>query len=174
MESLIGLFNFACRVIKPGRSFLLRLINLLKGVCNQNHHIHLNKEARAKIHWWHIFITLWNGVSFYDDFGPRVQMTSETPQVSGDVVQSLTRNGFSCNGLPSCSSKHIAFKELLPIILAVSAWGRTHRGCHLHCLCDNAVVVSILSSRYSRQPDLMHLLHCLFFLEAYYDIHITA
>ena len=34
------------------------------------------------------------------------------------------------------------------------------------CRCDNAAVVAILKSRYSRDEDLMHLFRCLFFLEA--------
>ena len=37
VQSLNGLLNFACSVIRPGRAFLRRLIDLTVGVCLPNH-----------------------------------------------------------------------------------------------------------------------------------------
>ena len=54
------------------------------------------------------------------------------------------------------------------------AWGHTWRGYHVCCRCDNQAVTNILASRRSRNSPLMHLLRCLFFFEAYYDLYITA
>ena len=48
--SLIGSLSFACKVVKPGRMFLRRLIDLSTSVTNLNHHISLSSEARADIH----------------------------------------------------------------------------------------------------------------------------
>ena len=45
---------------------------------------------------------------------------------------------------------------------------------HIRCFCDNEAVMHVVASRYSKSTDLMHLLHCLFFFEAYYQLHITA
>ena len=60
--SLIGSLSFACKVVKPGRMFLRRLIDLSTSVTNLNHHISLSSEARADIHWWIDFLPSWNGV----------------------------------------------------------------------------------------------------------------
>ena len=68
----------------------------------------------------------------------------------------------------------ITFKELFPIVLALVVWDRQWRGSHLHCRCNNQAVVHILASRYSRNSNVMHLLRCMFFLEAFYDLHISA
>ena len=62
--SLIGSLSFACKVVKPGRMFLRRLIDLSTSVTNLNHHISLSSEARADIHWWIDFFPSWNGVEF--------------------------------------------------------------------------------------------------------------
>ena len=62
--SLIGSLSFACKVVKPGRMFLCRLIDLSTSVTNLNHHISLSPEARADIHWWIDFLPSWNGVEF--------------------------------------------------------------------------------------------------------------
>ena len=39
--SLIGVLSFACKVVKPGRMFLIRLMDLSTTVHSLNHHIYL-------------------------------------------------------------------------------------------------------------------------------------
>lgn len=39
MQSIIGLLNFACSVVVPGRTFLRRLINLTCGLSNPKFYI---------------------------------------------------------------------------------------------------------------------------------------
>ena len=39
LQSLIGLLNFTCLVVVPGRAFLRRMIDLTKGVNKPHHHI---------------------------------------------------------------------------------------------------------------------------------------
>jgi hypothetical protein len=41
LQSVIGLLNFACCVVLPGRAFLRRLIDLTKGITKQHHYIRL-------------------------------------------------------------------------------------------------------------------------------------
>ena len=175
LESLIGLLHHAARVVRPGRSFLHRLISLLRGRRNDAKYIRLNSEARADIWWWLVFAKLWNGVSICPAVGsPQVFLTSDASgswgcgAFSGNEwfqFQWTSEHGFE---------EHITFKELFPIVLAVMVWGREWAGLHLHCSCDNEAVVHVVASRYSRSSDVMHLLRCLFFFEAHYAMHISA
>ena len=50
--SLIGLLNFACLVVPPGRAFLRRLINLTVGITRLHHFVTLNCDGRADIYAW--------------------------------------------------------------------------------------------------------------------------
>lgn len=50
LQSIIGLLNFACSVVIPGRPFLKRLCDLTIGLTRPYHHRHLNSEARADHH----------------------------------------------------------------------------------------------------------------------------
>ena len=60
--SIIGKLAFAAKVVKPGRIFMRRLIDLSTTVNKLHHWISINKEARLDFLWWHSFIESWNGV----------------------------------------------------------------------------------------------------------------
>ena len=68
----------------------------------------------------------------------------------------------------------IAPKELLPILLEVAVWGPKWRGRQIVCHCDNMAVVAVVNSGYSRDTTMMHMLRCLFFLVAFFQILIRA
>jgi hypothetical protein len=72
MQSRIGLRNFACCVVLPGRTFLLRLIDLTRDVTQPHHHIKLSKENRLDIQAWFQFIQHSNGeICFWNKYGAR-------------------------------------------------------------------------------------------------------
>ena len=173
LESLIGLLHHAAQVVRPGRSFLHRLISHLHGSRHGNHHIRLNREARADIQWWMVFISVWNGVSLCPTSRPVAHLTTDESGTWGCGAYSDSQ-WFQFQWTEECIPRGIAFKELLPIVLAVAAWGHTWHGSLIQCRCDNETVVQVLGSRYSRCGDLMHLLCCLFFFEAYYQLHVIA
>ncbi len=59
LESLIGHLNHACKVVRPGRAFLRRMIELLHTPhCSPNSHtpIRLNADLRAYKAWWTTFL----------------------------------------------------------------------------------------------------------------------
>jgi len=45
--------------------------------------------------------------------------------------------------------------------------GENMEGGCMQSYCDNQAVVAIIQSRYSRDDELMHLLHCLFFNQSH-------
>ena len=128
LQSLVGLLHDASIVVTPGRTFLRRLIDLIKSV----HHrpgtsfLRLNLAARSDILWWHTFIGDWNGLSLMRSLQcqePDIILTSDASGSWGCGAYynshwlqypwtSLTRD------------YHITAKELLPIVLAVAVWGQ--------------------------------------------------
>ena len=65
IQSLIGLLNFACAVVTTGRTFLRRITNLTRGIQKPHHHRNLDKEVRADLKAWSIFIDHFNGKAFF-------------------------------------------------------------------------------------------------------------
>ncbi len=67
LESLVGKLQHASTVVRPGRSFMRRLLELLKGIRKSQRWVRLNVAARSDLMWWHTFITQWNGATMMPD-----------------------------------------------------------------------------------------------------------
>jgi hypothetical protein len=65
VQSLVGLLNFACKVIRLGRAFLRRLIELTSAAHRKHHYIKLTASARADIYAWLEFLNRFNGISIF-------------------------------------------------------------------------------------------------------------
>lgn len=63
----MGTLEHACRIVKPGRAFLRRAIDLLHnpGSTKSHHHLRLNCEFNADLPWWKTFAVHWNGISMF-------------------------------------------------------------------------------------------------------------
>ena len=129
LESLIGSLNHACKVVKPGRSVLRRMLDLLNRSSTSTaprpyHHIHLNREFRSGLQWWREFIADWNGISFWKDGDhPMINVTSDASRRWGFGAWS----GNSCFHLRWPDKDvdiPIVVKELIPIALAGALWGK--------------------------------------------------
>ncbi len=170
LESLIGLLTHACKVVRPGRSFLRRLLDLLHatgmrpdGDC----HIRLNRTCQSDIAWWTEFVEQWNGKNFLcpPHNLPTVELVSDASGSWGCGAW-YGKSWFQVPWGSWAGNYSIAAKELLPIVLACATWGHMWHARQVRCLCDNQVVVAALQSRSSRDPGVMHLLRCLVFVEA--------
>jgi hypothetical protein len=64
LQSLIGVLNFAAKVVRPGRIFLRRMLDLLAATSNiSSKTIALSDGFRSDVKWWLNFVQQWNGVS---------------------------------------------------------------------------------------------------------------
>ena len=51
-------------VVRFGRAFLRRMIELAKATKEYHHRVCLNRDFRSDIQWWRTFLPCWNGTSF--------------------------------------------------------------------------------------------------------------
>ena len=61
--SLLGVLQHAAMVIRFGRYFLRRMIDLSATVPKLHHHLRLNREFRSDLQWWALFAPGWNGIN---------------------------------------------------------------------------------------------------------------
>ena len=174
--SLIGVLAHACKVVRPGRSFLRRLIDLGKMAREPHHFIRLNKEARSDVEWWHLFAERWNGVSMMyvaRKDSCEIIVTSDASGCWG-CGAFCGREWFQLRWPGATQESHITVKELVPIVLAAAVWGREWKGKCVMSYCDNSAVVAIVNKGDSKEPEAMHLLRCLAFLKAKFQFSLYS
>ena len=165
--SLIGLLAFACKVVKSGRIFLRRLIDLASSVTSLNHFIYLNLESRADIDWWARFLPSWNGVA----------IIHPTPLTSLGIrlFTDASDIGLGCvygnhwlfapwpdRWAPS-DECHINVRELFAVWAAVFTWGDEWCDQELVIFTDNQSIIDIWTSGTSTDALIMAIVRALFF-----------
>ena len=161
LQSLIGLLNFACCAIIPGRVFLRRLINITIGVKRPNHYIRITQDVRKDLALWKSFFQSHNGKSmFLED----AWCSSSHLKFYTDAAQSL---GFGIvfgrkwaygKWPADWTHKNIAFLELFPIVLGVQMWGDSLANKRILFFTDNDSVVHVINQQTSKNKELLYLL----------------
>ena len=150
LESLISTLHHACKVIRPGRSFLRRAISLLSAAKQRHHHICLNVEFRSNMMWWQMFASRWNGAAIIIPQGPPdVTIITSDASESWGCGAWYGNKWFQLQWPVNIELTHIAVKELIPIIIATRlVWGPHLLGKPVLSNCGNSAMVSVLNSHY--------------------------
>ena len=179
LESLVGRLCHASRVVQPGKTFMCRLFEVLAGSRQAHHHIRLSSAVCADILWWHTFMSKWNGIRLipHSTSPSAVLWTDASGSFGcGAICPALFKwiqlgwDGLKLSPIEGVDS--ISWMELLPIVLACAVWGRSWQGQRVMVYCDNMGAVAIANLGYSKAPRIMHLLRCLFFIRALYQLSV--
>ena len=177
LQSLIGLLNFTCSVILPGRAFLRRLIDLTIGIQRPYHRIRLNKDVKADLKVWMRFLAGFNGRAFFLD---DLWVTSTTLELFTDAAGSkgygavFGRKWFNGSWPESWSSLNITFLEFFPIVIALHIWEPTMAN---KCICfvtDNSALVEVINRQTSKHKLIMLLVRDLVLTSLKYNILFRA
>ena len=152
LQSLVGLLNFACSVIQPGRAFLRRLIDLSLGISHPNHFIRLTKDVKADLSMWQSFLSTFNGKSlFLEDQWYNSNILHMYTDASGSLGFGAVFGNKWCYGAwpQEWTTHNIALLEFFPIVLSLLLWGSAmqnrcilffYRQCS-YCACYQQAVV---------------------------------
>eukprot|EP00731_Ephydatia_muelleri_P026363 Em0018g463a len=176
LQSLIGHLQHACKVVRYGRSFLRRMINLSTVAKKPHHHTRLSRSFRADLAWWSVFLEAWNGISVMNSrstAAPSVMLTSDASGSWGCGAFCSTGEWFQFQWPPEWSRVNITAKELFPLVVGCAIWGDRWCGKVIRCLCDNAAVVAIVKSGSSKDDMVMHLVRTLFYFSAKHDVCLS-
>ncbi|XP_070571308.1 uncharacterized protein [Ptychodera flava] len=177
LQQLIGKLNWAARVIRGGRTFLRRLIDVTNSVSRQSHHIRLNRQARADISWWANLSKSFNGTAFFIEETPLPQQIFTTDACSAAGAGIYANDWFYTRWSadhPTTADAHINLKELYTVLLACRRWHRFWDKRHIVVYTDNTTTMYIINSGTSRNATAMEWLRELFWLSAISNFQITA
>lgn len=182
LQSLLGHLNFACRTIVPGRSFISRLLEIMKSAKRQNQIINLTEESKEDIKMWFTLLSDWNGISFFleDEFTQTTDMELYTDS-SGIGFGGYFKGQWFSSAWPSNIKARflehdlsIAFLELYPIVIAAILWGSNWCKKRIVFRCDNSATVMILQKGRSKCKHIMQLVRRLVLIAAKHNFSFNA
>ena len=140
------------------------------------HFVRLSREARSDIEWWWQFSASWNGVKLLRGLVEAQPSTTLVSDESGSwgCEAYWGSQWFQLPWAGQAEQWHITAKELVPIVIATVLWGREWRGQTVLARCDNAAVVTIIGKGSSRDKEAMHLVRCLAFIQAEFELVLVV
>ncbi len=174
VERLIGKLNFAAKVVKGGRTFMRRMIDLINEYESHDDVVTLTDDFRADVDWWLRFASQWNGKAIMIDptpIGEERFVTDASDFASCAVFDQQFIIRQQCQ---VTKAWHINEREFLAIYLAAKKWASQWRNKHLLVVSDNTATVAAVNKGSSPSKRIMAMLRDLFWLSATYNFHITA
>ncbi|XP_053374597.1 uncharacterized protein LOC128546978 [Mercenaria mercenaria] len=177
LQALLGLLNFCCNVVIPGRAFLRRLTDLTRKVKKPHHRITLSKESRCDLKAWQLFIEHFNGKHLLLEhrWVADTELHLFTDSAGSVGFAAIFQSHWFCDKWPEALRLNdITFEELFPVVLAFEIWGELicNRSIILHF--DNMAVVHILNKQTCKEPLVMKLVRRLVLSAMKYNILFKA
>ena len=177
--SLIGKLIFVSRVVKSGRSFVRRLIDLSKRTRFLHHRIRLNRPCRDDIMWWIRFLPQWNGISLIPDQDWTSSADIELFTDASDIAASCYFNKQWCvvtseGQYGFLKQRSINLRELFAIMVALATWAPQLQRRKVLFHCDNMAVVQIIRYGVTRNTEMMNLIRTILFICAKYDFECNT
>ncbi len=178
IQSVIGKLNFVASVVRPGRVFISRLLNFLRGLPETGLHA-IDPEVHKDLRWWAEFLPVYNGISMMPVEGwssPDEIFASDACLIGCGAWLPDLRQYFHATFPPHIqeAAGHINALELLTIIVACKVWGRRWAGKRILVQCDNEVSVVVINSGRSRDRFLQACLRELHFFAALHQFEIRG
>jgi hypothetical protein len=177
--SLIGKLEFISRVVKPGRTFIRRMIDMSKRAKHLHYRIKLTRQFQEDVKWWLFFLPSWNGVSIMAEdvwnSSNKLQLFTD----ASDQAVSAYLNGQWCilpltHEFIYIRTSSINFRELYAIVMALCTWATTLAGTKLLLYCDNLAICYVINSGVSKNPNIMKLIRFMFYICALHSIECRA
>ena len=166
IQALIGLLNFVCRAVSPGRAFMRRLIDLTIGVHDKSCKVQVGRGAKQDMRMWLNFLENYNGVSV---FLPATHIDNFELELFTDAAGSIGMGAYFKGHWTQLRwpaeilrlNLSIAFLELYPIVVSVILWGSEMANRKILFRSDNQAVVSVINKQTSKCSRVMSLVRIL-------------
>lgn len=197
IQQLCGILAHCSKIVKGGRTFSHRIIDLLKGWPTTQKRIRLSDSFKYDLYWWHEFSRTFNGkklmVSYNYGHGPSFFTdsclagygmwslsdwqagyfnTSTTPDTSSLIPEHF--HWMNIHVDDANSANNINVLELVPVWLSVKRNQHLWRDLHVLCFTDNQSVLQMINKGHSSNSNCMTMLRDIFWDCAKGNIHLTA
>ena len=194
LQVLAGHLAHASQVVRGGRTFSRRIINLLKYIPEDGKVVHIPEWMVDDLTWWKNFIEIFNGkakwIKVTNTEQPQVEtdssMTGFGARWEGDWVAGVWEESRDLESLLFLEhhyaktpgdvdeEKDINLLELWPVLAALDRWGETWRDHKVVIWTDNTQVQSMIATGRSKSIRAMWWLRELFWRVCLYNVHLIS
>ena len=168
LQSLLGLLLYVSKCIKAARVFLSRMLETLRKN-HANKFITLDEDFKKDVRWFHEFVILFNGVSFFDKRPVKAMIELDASLTGLGAVWGEQVYVIPIEYYGDLTIVHL---EMLNILVAVRLWGTLWKNHRVIIKCDNQAVVSVLNTGKSSDSILCAIARNILFQCAKFDINL--
>ena len=176
--SLLGKLIFCARVIRDGRKFVGRIIDLSKKVKQLNHKVKLNNQAQADIAWWSACLESHNGVSMFPEEWSITESLVLYTDASDLAAGGVCNNSWFVVPFQDhndwMASMDIAWRELYAVVVCIATFGKRLTGSKVSMQIDNQAICYCVNSGKSKNPKIMALIRALYYYTSFHHIDYKA
>ena len=171
LESIHGVLQFVCAVVRPGRFYLRRIISFAKKLESHPNGQHalfrLPNAVMEDIRWWNRYLSEWNGCSLLYELEWEESTLIELFTDACDFGYGAYYKGAWFAGAWSSEQKDAAWRNVRPsipfyelhaLVQAALTWGHSWTAKKITFRCDCEPVVKAITKGRSRDDGMMDLL----------------
>ena len=156
LQSVIGLLNFACRVVSPGRAFLRRLIDRTCKIKSKFHRVRVTEEMKLDLKMWLKFLVECKSAKFIaNDWMLFPDLHLFTDSSKGGFGGTLGSAWIYGKFPVDWKKYNITLHELYPIVLAFILFKERFAEKKVIIHTDNKDLVDVINKKTSHEKILM-------------------
>lgn len=175
LQTLAGKLNFAARVVRGGRTFLRRILDVMNKLKKSTHKVRIQGEIKEDIAWWSKYLEGFNGVVKWIKTGNVSTVVTDACGMAG---------GAFCNGdfvytvwsvdCPEAADLPINYKEALMAAKAAIRWAPLYRNHVMNVFTDNQCAATIINKCTARNSVVMTTLREMFWVATQCNVSVVA
>ena len=173
--AIVGKMNFCSQMIKNGKKFMRRLIELSTKGKSLNSKLKLTKQAKADVNWWVECMQKYNGIEWFPkDIDMRTAILTFS-DASNIALAGICENNWTIIPYTGeylwLSKKSIQYRELYAAVLTIATFAYKMRNKQVVMHIDNQSMQLSIQSGTSKVPELMGLIRSLYYYTTINNIH---
>lgn len=175
LQSLAGKLNWACQVIRGGRTFIRRVLDAMNSLRTPSQKLKLDADFHSDIHWWLSFMQHFNGKSCWPSRYPITSVQVDACNQGGGMwFQGDWSYVNWQHDWPEAVDLHINYKETLAIVAAARKWALSWANHKVIIYTDSTTAKALINKGTCKQGYVMAALRELFWLSVMFNFELVA